>query len=1817
MTTDRTFRSIFPGPVLLGSLAALGVALAAASPAHADRAYERRVRFDQYGSFAVAGNNILTCDTADTGCTTAQGATRGTARNNNFDEIYVDIDGDASTFSSSSATLDIPATADVTWAGMYWACLSSASDASDRVVKLKVPGGAYQTLDADVFDNIGGGGAYHAFEDVTDLVRAGGAGSYTAADIRCNTGGSNLWGGWTIVAVYRDSAPTAALRSVVVFDGAQAYQNTPVVFPLNGFLTPAVGPVLTEVGIVQYDGDRGGADTLTFTSPGVGASPLGNALNPTGDVLNSTVTFGGVNMTARVPAHNNTLGYDLDIFESTTILANNETSATITASGSGSEVLFGGVFIFATDIFIPNLVGFKTGVDLNAGPLNVGDELEYTIAITNDGLDNAINALLVDPIPAGTTYVADSLVVNGMAESDDPSDAIGGYNDVLAQIEINLGNVAAPLGLVQVDEDITVTFKVTIDPDPTPGLVIQNQAFISYAGQTLGAGTTFDDDTDGDIVLGGNNPTESGIHLIAVDDVATVDEDTVVNLDPRDNDVDAALHDLRISAVGPASAGTVVIAGDGSVTLTPPANFFGDITFPYTVTDDLGAVDTGLVTVTFLPVNDPPIAVDDVASTGAAQAVTVDVLANDSDVEGSLLTVVAITQPAGGAATGVVVDNGDGTVTFTPAVGFEGLATFTYTVSDGTDTSVATVTVAVGDDTDGDGLADFLEELIGTDPDDADSDDDGVIDGDEPGGPDADTDGDGLINALDPDSDNDGLFDGTELGLGCGLADTDVGAGHCIPDADPATTTDPLDPDTDDGGIKDGAEDGNHNGRIDAGEGDPNDPADDVDLVDTDGDGLPDVVEVAGGSDPNDADTDDDGVIDGDEPNLWLDTDGDGLINVLDPDSDNDGLLDGTELGLGCDLPDTDLSAGNCIADADPATTTDPLDPDTDDGGIKDGAEDFDRNGRVDLGEGDPNDPSDDVTLVDTDGDGLPDPLEVLIGTDPDDADSDDDGVIDGDEANFWLDTDGDGLINALDPDSDDDGLFDGTEVGLGCDLPDTDLAEGNCIPDADPTTTTDPLDPDTDDGGVIDGEEDANHNGQVDDGERDPLDPSDDERLDRDGDTVPDDDDNCPDIANLDQADLDGDGTGDLCDADRDGDGFRDDAGVSGGGCGCATGSDPTGGVLLAVGLLFAVARRRRRGAALGWAAALAVVVTLGASVTARAQTAEDRDFMLERFNLGTDRNALLSVEWAENAGAGAFDLQLWGGYQDDPFVLYAEDANGDREVQGDLLSSRLAFNLNAAYAPTRWLSIGLDVPLIATQDRPDVNMLAPGGLDEVTGAGLGNIRLVPRLTLLRQSAHGLGLAIIPNVIVPSQTSDDAYFGDAGLGFAPELAISRSFGGLRLAANLGWKSRKRATVANLVVDDELAARVAGGYRIVAGEKPLDLSMALQLATPAKEPLDQFNTNHAELLAGLGYQIAKPVQLTVGGGVGLANGYGTPDWRAFVGVRFTHGGGDDPDGDGLVGKADKCPDEPEDRDGWQDDDGCPDRDNDGDGVLDVNDGAPDDPEDADGWEDADGVPDPDNDGDGIVDGEDRCPNEAGIVETSGCAPVDSDGDGLYDHVDACPQEPEDADGFKDDDGCLDDDNDNDGVLDTVDRCPMESGPAANGGCPDTDRDGDGVVDRLDNCPDEKGTAARQGCAKKQLVTITDGRLDILESVYFKTNKAVIEKRSYKLLDNVADVLTAQGHLRVRVEGHTDSQGNDEFNKDLSQRRADAVVAYLVGKGIDAGRLEPVGYGEEQPVADNATKAGRASNRRVVFTILGGDGTVKTTEQGAGTDTLER
>ncbi len=196
--------------------------------------------------------------------------------------------------------------------------------------------------------------------------------------------------------------------------------------------------------------------------------------------------------------------------------------------------------------------------------------------------------------------------------------------------------------------------------------------------------------------------------------------------------------------------------------------------------------------------------------------------------------------------------------------------------------------------------------------------------------------------------------------------------------------------------------------------------------------------------------------------------------------------------------------------------------------------------------------------------------------------------------------------------------------------------------------------------------------------------------------------------------------------------------------------------------------------------------------------------------------------------------------------------------------------------------------------------------------------------------------------------------------------------------------------------------------------------------------------------------------------------------------------------------------------------------------------------------------DKDSDGDGVGDSKDQCPNTpAGVsVDSKGC-PTDMDGDGVADYLDACQGTPRGT--------------------------PVDAKGCAK------DSDGDGVVDGKDRCPNTaKGAKVdAKGCA----IVIK------LNGVHFEFDRARLTDEAKLILDGAAATLKSSPG-NVKVAGHTDITGDDGYNMALSQKRAKAVVDYLVSKGVSASRLTAKGYGNSTPIADNATKAGRAKNRRV-------------------------
>ncbi len=555
---------------------------------------------------------------------------------------------------------------------------------------------------------------------------------------------------------------------------------------------------------------------------------------------------------------------------------------------------------------------------------------------------------------------------------------------------------------------------------------------------------------------------------------------------------------------------------------------------------------------------------------------------------------------------------------------------------------------------------------------------------------------------------------------------------------------------------------------------------------------------------------------------------------------------------------------------------------------------------------------------------------------------------------------------------------------------------------------------------------------------------------------------------------------------------------------------------------------------------------------------------------------------------------------------VLHFE--NGDNEyIVKNVLSPTLiaAVGLKAGL---EW-EFGVSVPFnIMSGDRnPDSDGGTPADPNDdanfqFEGQGIGDVGVHVKTRFLNTSkGKRIGLALVASAYLPTASEDNKWLGEGKV--TPQLmaVVDKEFGAegvLRIAATGGVRLRTGdhswTDTTNLTdpVPPTTGEEVDAGTTI-----PFGAGIAWGLV-PGKFdlvgevygaiPLQGENYFPLEAIGGVKLYLAKNSFLTLGGGAGLIpDKGGNPDVRAFLGIVFEPNIGDR-DGDGLKDDVDKCPDDPEDFDDFEDEDGCPDLDNDQDGILDVDDQCPNEPEDKDGFQDEDGCPEGnefDRDGDGILDKDDECPDDPedkdDFEDADGCPDEDNDQDGILDVDDLCPNDPEDVDNFEDKDGCPDPDNDRDRILDTDDQCPGVDGEA-----PEETQETYNGVDDDDGCPD------------RGRVVVTDTKIEILDKVYFEYNKAVIKPESYPILDAVAATLEGNPDiLLVEIQGHTDERGSDSYNLDLSDRRAAAVRKYLIDKGIDPGRLQSQGYGESQPVDRRHNEEAWAKNRRSEFLIL--------------------
>lgn len=557
-----------------------------------------------------------------------------------------------------------------------------------------------------------------------------------------------------------------------------------------------------------------------------------------------------------------------------------------------------------------------------------------------------------------------------------------------------------------------------------------------------------------------------------------------------------------------------------------------------------------------------------------------------------------------------------------------------------------------------------------------------------------------------------------------------------------------------------------------------------------------------------------------------------------------------------------------------------------------------------------------------------------------------------------------------------------------------------------------------------------------------------------------------------------------------------------------------------------------------------------------AQAQTKPLPRFDMERFPINVSGNADLALQGGTLLPEGTLRFTA--------FAEVADDALVNRDVEGfeSYRLTRKLLWLQGTYAANKWLQVSLQVPFVVFQSG--LSALQANGFEGPDLNGVGTPYLGGRVSFLRQDADvPLNLALDLRVGLPLGGTGNGFSRDLRAPILPTLSASHDFGAWRLNGQVQATFRSQSTMelvsgnADDTFDHEVGAGVgvsgtpfAGVPLRVEGDALLNVALKNSAAT-------------VQTFVGGRYGLFDNTELFLGGGPAFGPLIGTPQFLVMGGVSFTGGGGQsashvEPPVASVAapvcvaGQAHRAAD-------------CPDLDDDGDKVANGVDSCPTLAEDPDGYADQDGCPDPDNDGDGLADAADKCPTEVGPSTNGGCQVKDADLDG---------------------------------IADASDKCPTVKGDVAHEGCAaPADADGDGVADAVDNCVTVAGTKTNHGCPakQKQLVVIQKDNLQILDKVYFSSGGSRIQRRSRRLLNQVAEIIKSHPDMpKLSIEGHTDNRGSPARNLVLSQKRAQAVRDYLERRGVPASRLEAKGYGPSRPIETNMTAAGREANRRVEF-----------------------
>jgi hypothetical protein len=590
----------------------------------------------------------------------------------------------------------------------------------------------------------------------------------------------------------------------------------------------------------------------------------------------------------------------------------------------------------------------------------------------------------------------------------------------------------------------------------------------------------------------------------------------------------------------------------------------------------------------------------------------------------------------------------------------------------------------------------------------------------------------------------------------------------------------------------------------------------------------------------------------------------------------------------------------------------------------------------------------------------------------------------------------------------------------------------------------------------------------------------------------------------------------------------------------------------------------------------ASAVVALAGVLLGSHPAAADEVPSLnLRRLDLPTDEAGLLYTEPAKAPGPLNWNVAAVASYAQRLVVLEDESGAEVAVPVRNQLSLDYLFSIGLGDR----VALGASLPSVLYQHGTSLEGKVSGA-GPLPTAALGDLGLSAKAVLLPSGElGGFALAALARVTLP--TGDPTSYVSEGSATGELRLLSElNLVAIGLRLTLGAKVRGEETT---YIDQTFGHSLPWGAALLLRPQAFGWddqgrwSWALEThGAIALTPSFGAAADSPATIAAVARYTPSELSFLVGLEAPLNSAVGVPSVRGVLGVgwapRFY-----DSDQDGIEDEKDECAELAEDRDGFQDGDGCPDFDNDDDGVGDDEDKCPAEQEDADGFEDQDGCLDPDDDHDGIVDKQDACPREAGPdaadPKRRGCPLRDTDMDGVFEPDDKCPQQAEDRDGFEDQDGCPDTDDDKDGVLDADDACPLQPGivrlDAKLSGCPSPDKDGDTLDDASDKCPEQPesfdGVEDSDGCPEaagpkprpalarydEKTGAVVLGRPLTFEAF---PRSGELTAASKDLLRAVASLLHAKPESVLQVGVR--AQGNKAGAPELAQTRSAAIVEEL-------------------------------------------------------------